>query len=255
MSYLEELFGMDGKLVIVTGGNKGIGRGLAAGFARAGADIAILSRSEANEAIAEIEKLGRRAYHVSVDVSAEDEVRAAIDEVRRRSGRIDVVINNAGVTSHTSIFDTDSAEFKRILDTNLLGEYYVARAAAMAMIDMKIEGSIINISSISASIVNKPNYQVAYNASKAAVNHMTRSMALELIPYGIRVNSISPGYMATPMSVDVPEELKQAWYKMIPMGRMGTPEELMPAALYLASSAARYTTGSDILVDGGYVLI
>lgn len=255
MDYLEELFGLNGKVAIVTGGNKGIGRGLAVGFAKAGADIAILSRSEANEAIAEIEETGRKAYHVGVDVSSETEVQAAIDEVRERSGRIDVVINNAGVTSHTNIFDTDAAEFKRILDTNLMGEYHVARAAAMAMIDMKIEGSIINISSISARIVNKPNYQVAYNASKAAVNHMTRSMALELIPYGIRVNSISPGYMATPMSVDVPEDLKQVWYGMIPMGRMGKPEELMPAALYLASSVARYTTGSDILIDGGYVLI
>ncbi len=255
MSYLDELFGLSGKVAIVTGGNKGIGRGLALGFARAGADIAILSRSEANEAMAEIEAQGRKAYHVRADVSSETEVQEGIKEVCERCGRIDVVINNAGVTSHTNIFDTDAAEFKRILDTNLLGEYYVARAAAVAMIEMKIQGSIINISSISARIVNKPNYQVAYNASKAAVNHMTRSMALELIPYGIRVNSISPGYMATPMSVDVPEELKQAWYEMIPMGRMGTPEELMPAALYLASSVSRYTTGSDLLIDGGYVLI
>jgi len=120
------------------------------------------------------------------------------------------------------------------------------------MIKLGIRGSIINMASMSAGIVNLPQWQASYNASKAGVIHMTRSLAMEWIEHGIRVNSISPGYIATPMSTDVPEDLKQAWYKLIPMGRMGWPSELIPPILYLASPASGYTTGTDVLVDGGY---
>jgi NAD(P)-dependent dehydrogenase (short-subunit alcohol dehydrogenase family) len=253
--YLEELFGMKGKTAAVTGGNKGIGRVLAVGMAKAGADLVILSRSGAEDVIREIEAEGRQAYHVEMDVTSDEDVENAIGEIDKRSGRIDVLVNNAGVTAHRDVFETDTAAFREVLEVNLVGEYRVARAVAMYMADKGIKGSIINISSISSHIVNVPNLQVSYNASKAAINHMTRSMALELLKYGIRVNTLSPGYMATPMSTEVPQELTDAWHKMIPMGRLGNPEELMPAILCFASGRSSYTVGAEMIADGGYVLI
>ena len=120
------------------------------------------------------------------------------------------------------------------------------------MIERGIHGSIINMASMSGSIVNVPQWQASYNASKAAVIHLTRSLAVEWAPHHIRVNSISPGYIATPMSVDTPQELKDAWMPHIPMHRMGNPEELVPAVLYLACDASGYTSGSDVIVDGAY---
>ena len=128
----------------------------------------------------------------------------------------------------------------------------MARAAGKIMQERGIRGSIINMASMSGSIVNIPQWQASYNASKAGVIHMTRSLAVEWTQYGIRVNSLSPGYIATPMSVDTPQELKDAWMPLIPMHRMGDPEELMPAVLYLASDASGYTSGADIVVDGAY---
>lgn len=153
---------------------------------------------------------------------------------------------------HQSAFEGTIAEFREVLDVNLTGEYIVARAAGKIMVERGIQGSIINMASMSGSIVNVPQWQCSYNASKAAVIHMTRSLAVEWAEYNIRVNSISPGYIATAMSVDTPQELKDAWMPLIPMRRMGKPEELIPAVLYLASSASGYTSGSDVIVDGGY---
>ena len=123
------------------------------------------------------------------------------------------------------------------------------------MIENGIHGSIVNMASMSGSIVNIPQWQVSYNASKAGVIHMTRSLAAEWVPYGIRVNSLSPGYISTPMSVDVPKELIDAWMPLIPMHRMGKPEELIPAVLYLCSDQAGYTSGQDLVVDGAYTCI
>jgi NAD(P)-dependent dehydrogenase (short-subunit alcohol dehydrogenase family) len=121
------------------------------------------------------------------------------------------------------------------------------------MIEKKIKGSIINMASMSGTIVNIPQWQASYNASKAGVIHLTKSLAIEWAQHGIRVNSLSPGYIATPMSVDTPKELKDAWTPLMPAHRMGTPEELIPAVLYLASDKSGYTNGSDIIVDGAYV--
>ena len=121
------------------------------------------------------------------------------------------------------------------------------------MIESGTKGSIINMASMSGTIVNIPQWQASYNASKAGVMHMTRSLAIEWAEHGIRVNSLSPGYIGTPMSADTPQELKNAWMPLMPYHRMGKPEELIPAILYLACDAAGYTTGSDVIVDGGYV--
>jgi NAD(P)-dependent dehydrogenase (short-subunit alcohol dehydrogenase family) len=252
MGYLDEIFGLKGKLALVTGGGRGIGQVVAVGLARAGAEVAVISRSGADETVALIEKEGGRAYSLIADVTCEADVDKALAEIIKRSGSLDIVFNNAGVCIHKGTLEASIAEWKQVVDINLTGEYIVARAAARIMIERNIKGSIINMASMSGSIVNIPQWQASYNASKAGVIHMTRSLAVEWAQYGIRVNSLSPGYIATPMSVDTPKELKDAWTPLMPMRRMGMPEELVPAILYLASSASGYTSGSDVIVDGAY---
>lgn len=250
--YLEDLFGLNGKVAIVTGGSRGIGQTVAEGLAEAGAEIVILSRSKSDETISKILDVGGTGYYLQTDVTDESEVEKAFQEILRRSGRIDIVFNNAGICIHKGTIEASLEEFRKVIDVNLTGEYNIARIAGRIMIEKGIHGCIINMASMSGSIVNIPQWQCSYNASKAAVIHMTRSLAVEWAEYGIRVNSLSPGYIATPMSIDTPKELKEAWAPLMPLHRMGKPEELIPAVLYLASEASGYTTGSDVLVDGAY---
>lgn len=253
--YLDEIFGLKNKVAVVTGGSRGIGQTTAVGLAKAGAEVVILSRNSAEETIRLIEKEGRKGYWIPTDVTDEKAVDAAMEEILERSGSLDIVFNNAGICIHKGTLEASVEEFRQVLDVNLTGEYIVARAAGRVMIERGIRGSIINMASMSGTIVNIPQWQCSYNASKAAVIHMTRSLAIEWAPYHIRVNSLSPGYIATPMSVDTPQELKDAWTPLMPYGRMGRPEELIPAVLYLACDASGYTSGSDLIVDGAYVCI
>jgi NAD(P)-dependent dehydrogenase (short-subunit alcohol dehydrogenase family) len=253
MSYIDTLFSLKGKVALVTGGGRGIGQVVAAGLAKAGAAIAIVSRTGADETVALIEKEGGKAVSLLADVTNETEVDAAMEKILQCYGSIDIVFNNAGVCIHKDTIEASIAEWREVIDINLTGEYIVARAAGKIMIQKGIRGSIINMASMSGSIVNVPQWQASYNASKAGVIHMTRSLAVEWAQYGIRVNSISPGYIATPMSVDTPQYLKDAWMPLIPMHRMGKPEELVGPVIYLASESSGYTSGSDVLVDGAYV--
>ena len=255
MSYLDTIFSLNSKVALVTGGGRGIGQVIAHGLAKAGAEVVILSRSGADETLRLIAQDGGKAYYVATDVTQEASVDRAMEEILRRSGSIDIVFNNAGICMHQTTLETTISEFREVIDVNLTGEFIVARAAGRIMIERGIRGSIINMASMSGSIVNVPQWQCSYNSSKAAVIHMTRSLAAEWAVFGIRVNSLSPGYIATPMSVDTPKELKDAWMPLIPMHRMGEPEELIPAVLYLASSLSGYTSGSDVIVDGAYTCI
>ena len=255
MSYLEELFSLAGKVALVTGGSRGIGQVVAVGLARAGAEVAVLSRGPADETVRLIEEAGGRGYALQADVTNEVQINHAIAEIVERSGSLDLVFNNAGICIHEDSLATPLQDFRRVIDVNLTGEFIVARAAGRIMMERGIEGSIINMASMSGSIVNVPQWQASYNASKAAVIHMTRSLAAEWAGCRIRVNSLSPGYIATPMSVDTPQDLKNAWMPLIPMHRMGSPEELIGAVIYLASDCSTYTTGSDLIVDGGYTCL
>jgi NAD(P)-dependent dehydrogenase (short-subunit alcohol dehydrogenase family) len=238
MSYLDDLFGFTGKVALVTGGGRGIGQVVAVGLAKAGAEVAIVSRSGADETVALIKKAGGKAYSLIADVTQEADVDKALAEIVKRSGSLDVVFNNAGICIHKDTIKASIADWRSVIDTNLTGEYIVARAAGRVMIEKGIKGSIINMASMSGSIVNIPQWQASYNASKAAVIHLTRSLAVEWAGYGIRVNSLSPGYIATPMSVDTPQELKDAWTPLMPMHRMGKPEELIGAVIYLAADSS-----------------
>lgn len=250
--YLENLFGLKGKVAVVTGGSRGIGQVVAIGLAKAGAEIAVFSRSKATETVDAIEKAGGKGYSIQVDVTDEEGIDEAMDEVIRRSGSLDIVFNNAGACIHKDTLSASLAEWNHIIEVNLTGVYIVARSAGRRMIEKGIHGSIINMASMSGGIVNIPQWQASYNASKAGVIHLTRSLAIEWADAHIRVNSLSPGYIATPMSVDTPQELKDAWMPLIPLHRMGDPVELMPAVLYMATNASGYTTGSDVIVDGAY---
>lgn len=253
--YVEELFGLKGKVAVVTGASKGIGKTAAVGLAKAGAEVAILCRSEPKEALEGIAATDGRGYWIAADVTDEAAVDAAFAEIARRSGVVHVVFNNAGICIHEDSVDAPAENFRTVMDVNFFGEFFVARAAARIMMERGIRGSIINMASMSGSIVNLPQWQCSYNASKAAVIHMTRSLAVEWVKAGIRVNCISPGYIATGALDEIPEEYRESWIPMIPMARMGKPEELLPALLYLASDASGYTTGSNVIVDGGYTCL
>lgn len=260
-SYLEKMFGLTGKTVVVTGAGQGIGQTIAQGFAKAGAEVVIIGRtlSKCEQTVELIKAEGGKAYAIQADVVKEEEVDAAVAKIVETSGKIDVLFNNAGVCIHQSTFEATAAELREVMDINWTGSLLMARAVAKQMInnpqdEKGMRGCIINMASLSAGIVNIPQWQVSYNSSKAAVRHMTRSLALEWAEYGIRVNSISPGYIATPMSTDPSMAMLEDWIPLIPQGRMAPPEELMPAMLYLTSGMAAYTTGDDLLIDGGYAL-
>lgn len=257
-NYLQKMFSLEGKVALVTGGGRGIGQVIARELARAGADIATFTRSGAAETTKIIESEGGKCLDITCDVTSEQQVRAGIDKIIETYGRLDIVVNDAGVCYHKDIFEASVEEWRKCLDINLTGEYIVCREAARSMIDLGIEGSMINIASVSGHVVNIPQCQAAYNASKAGIIHMTKSLAIELVDKNIRVNSISPGYVATPMATDpdfVEPELLAAWQPLFPMHRMAEPEELCGAIIWLCSKSAGYTTGADIIIDGGYGVI
>ena len=230
--YLEDLFGLKGKVAVVTGGARGTGKVVAQGLAKAGAKVAVLCRSGADETVSLIEKEGGEAVSIVTDVSVEDQVKAAYAQILDRWGSLDIVFNNAAT-----------------------GEFIVAREAARIMVERGIKGSIINMASMSGSVVNIPQWQCSYNASKAGIIHMTKSLAVEFAEYGIRVNCLSPGYIGTEPNKRTPKDMMDVWLRMTPMKRMAEPEEMVSAVLYFASGASGYTTGSELIVDGGYSCI
>lgn len=253
--YLEELFGLKGKVALVTGGGQGIGQVVALGLARVGAKVVIMNRTNVEDTVRMIEQEGGTAMGVKGDVTSEADVDAAIAKVFEAYGSLDIVFNNAGICMHQSTREMTPADFRRVIDVNLTGIYIVSRAAGHAMIDRGIRGSIINMASMSGSIVNIPQWQCSYNASKAGVIHLSKSLAMEWVDHGIRVNSISPGYIRTEMTGNVREDWQKLWTSAIPFKRMGTPEELAGAVIYLLSDASTYTSGHDLVIDGAFTAI
>ena len=249
-------FSLEGRTALVTGANQGLGRAFAAALAHAGAEVVVVGRHEERnrQAADEIaEESGRRTTAVTGDITDADDVGRIVDEALSAHDRIDVLINNAGTCFHRPALEVPDEEFARVFDVNVTGLWRMSRAVAPSMIEAG-GGSIVNVGSISAMIVNRPQWQPAYNASKAAVHQLTRSLAAEWAPHHIRVNAIAPGYVKTEMApVDEPQ-FRQHWIEDVPMKRYATPEEIAPSVVYLASDAASFTTGAVLVTDGGYTL-
>jgi NAD(P)-dependent dehydrogenase (short-subunit alcohol dehydrogenase family) len=246
------LFDLRGEKAIVTGGGQGIGKAIALALAEAGADVAICQRrlAIAEETAQEIRNLGREALAVKVDVRKSDEVEKLIKTVKEK---FDIMVNNAGTSIHTPTEDMTEEEWDEVVDINMKGVFFGMKFAGREMLKQK-KGSIINVSSACGYITTRPQPQIAYNASKGGVNMMTKSAAVEWAQKGVRVNAIAPGYIYTPLlEPDLgPGKIGETWLYMTPMARLGENWELKGVALFLASKASTYVTGSIILVDGGY---
>ena len=247
--YLEDLFGLKGKVAVVTGGARGTGKVVAQGLAKAGAKVAVLCRSGADETVSLIEKEGGEAVSIVTDVSVEDQVKAAYAQILDRWGSLDIVFNNAAIGDHKSSLEVTVEEFRKVVDVNLTGEFIVAREAARIMVERGIKGSIINMASVVG--VHGNAGQSNYSASKAGMIGLAKSIAQELGSRGIRANAIAPGFIITDMTAGLPEEVKAEWAKKIPLRRGGTPEDVANAALFLASDLSGYVSGQTIHVCGG----
>jgi NAD(P)-dependent dehydrogenase (short-subunit alcohol dehydrogenase family) len=245
-----DAFRLDGRVAVVTGGNRGLGYAFARALGEAGAHVAIAARDAARSAAAAGE-LG--ALAVPLDVTDPASVTAMLEQVTDELGPVDVLVNNAGVCFHRPALEVPEHEWREVFDVNVDGVWRCARAVGAQMVE-RGTGSIVNVGSMSATIVNRPQMQPAYNASKAAVHHLTRSLAAEWAPHGVRVNALAPGYVKTEMSpVDEPR-FRRHWIEDAPMQRAANPAELGPSLLYLASDASSFVTGSVLVVDGGYSL-
>lgn len=251
-------FSLAGQVGIVTGGGQGLGWAFCQAFAEAGADIVIaeINPETGPKTAEQIQIIGRQALCVQTDVRDNASVEAMVDQALAKFGRIDFLMNNAGIAAWRPAEETSQEEWLNMMDVNLNGVFYCCQAVGKHMIS-RGAGRIINIASMSGVIVNTPQPQVAYNTSKAAVIHLTKSLAMEWAPHGIRVNAICPGYMATPMAQPYFEDPKYGgvWMNMTPMHRPGQPEELGPLAVFLASEASSFVTGAAILIDGGYSIM
>ncbi|OBG35179.1 SDR family oxidoreductase [Mycobacterium sp. E3198] len=247
------LFDLHGKKALVTGASSGIGKEVALAYVQAGAEVAIAARhAEAlDEAAAELTAAGGRVVPISCDVTRPDQVDSMLDRVTAELGGVDIAVCNAGIITVTPMLDMAPEEFQRIQDTNVTGVFLTARAAARAMVAQGRGGTIITTASMSGHIINIPQQVGHYCASKAAVIHLTKAMAVEFAPHKIRVNSVSPGYILTELVMPM-VDLHAQWEPKIPMGRLGRPDELAALYVYLASEASSYMTGSDIVIDGGY---
>ncbi|EHL76853.1 3-oxoacyl-[acyl-carrier-protein] reductase [Bacillus smithii] len=242
---------LEGKVALVTGASRGIGREIALEFAREGADVAVNyagSEEKAREVAEEIKAMGRKALLVQCDVSDSQAVQDMIKSVVDYFGGLDILVNNAGITRDNLILRMKEEEWDAVINTNLKGVFLCTKAAARAMMK-KRSGRIINISSI-VGITGNPG-QANYVAAKSGVIGLTKTTAKEFASRGITVNAIAPGFISTDMTEDLPEEVKEAMIKQIPLARIGEPKEIARVALFLASPDSSYMTGQILRVDGG----
>lgn len=247
---------LDGKAIYVTGAASGIGKCASMAFAEAGADVAIVdvNLEGAQKVAADIkDATGSKTIAIQCDVTQKDQVEAMVAKVTDIYGKLDACYNNAGIALNVAAEEMSLEQWQKVIDINLTGVFLCATAAGRVMLKQGY-GSIINTASMSGHIVNVPQPQCAYNASKAGVSMLTKSLAVEWAKKGVRVNCISPGYIGTEliMNADNLKPLIKQWNGMAPLGRLGKPEELQSILVYLAGDTSTFTTGSDIIVDGAF---
>ena len=246
-------FDLTGRTAVVTGSTRGLGRAFARALAEAGANIVVVGRdAEAAASIeAELTDLGVQALVVLADMTVRADIERLLAASVERFGRIDVLVNNAGACIHKPALEVTDDEWHQVMGVNLDGLWIASQVFGRHMVDAG-GGVIVNIGSMSASIVNRPQWQPAYNASKAAVHHLTRSLAAEWAPLGVRVNALAPGYMHTDMTPLHEPRFQRYWIEDAPQQRAGEPDELAGAIVFLASDASSFMTGSVLTIDGGY---
>jgi NAD(P)-dependent dehydrogenase (short-subunit alcohol dehydrogenase family) len=254
MSVLDR-FDLTGRTAVVTGGTKGLGEGFARALGEAGANVVLAARGEAagRDTAAELSSQGVETLFVAADITQAEDVDAILTATLERFGRADILVNNAGDCVHAPALDVTWQDWRRVMDVNLDALWTCSQVFGRHFVEQR-SGVMVNIGSMSGIIVNRPQWQPAYNASKAAVHQLTRSLAAEWAPYGVRVNALAPGYIKTDMSpVDDPQ-FRRHWIEDAPMRRYGTVEELAPAVVFLASDASSFVTGSVVVADGGYTV-
>ena len=242
------------KIAVVTGAGRGIGRAVALAYAKMGADVVCVSRTEENSAkvAAEVEAIGRRAWAVAVDVSDTAAVDAAAKGILESTGRIDILVNNAGVTRDNLLMRMSEEEWDTVIDTNLKGAFNFTKALTRPFIKQR-SGRIINIASVIGLIGNAG--QSNYAASKAALIGFTKSIAKELATRGITVNAIAPGFIETDMTAALSEKMREGILGNVPLERFGSPDDIAHAAVFLAMEPSGYITGQVLTVDGGMVMM
>ncbi|WP_112310699.1 SDR family NAD(P)-dependent oxidoreductase [Pseudogemmobacter bohemicus] len=256
----KDIFDLTGRVAIVTGASRGIGEALAYGLAGRGASVVVNYNSAPDRAanvVATIEAMGAKAIAIQADISDEAAADRLVAETVQAFGKLDILINNAGIVLPAAAEDCALSDWRRTMAVNLDGVFLVSRAAGRQMIAQK-SGAIISVGSMSGRIVNWPFRHAAYNVSKAGVHMLTKALATEWAEHGIRVNAIAPGYIRTELTDEVlrehPDVVRDHWAKGAVQDRIGSVDELVGAVVYLASDAASFTTGEIITIDGGLTL-
>ncbi len=251
---------LDGRVAVVTGGARGLGLEMADALAEAGCAVALLDVGNGLESSA-AELGARRAVRtigLHADVTDDVALAGAFDRVVDELGTPGVLVNAAGVAAWSEAEEMRAVQWRRVVDVNLTGTFLSCQAFARTVFRAAGTGSIVNVSSMSAFVVNVPQRQAAYNASKAGVDQLTRSLAVEWVGRGIRVNAVAPGYFLSDMTrqfIDSDPETGEGWRARVPAGRLGEPADLRGLVVFLASDASRYVVGESVVIDGGYTLV
>ena len=257
-SFLESMFGLKNKVALVVGGGGELGRAMALGIAKAGADVAIadIKAQAANDVSEQITALGKKSVGLQVDVTDSKKVDNMVDKVIDKFSQIDILVNSAGISRHVPAHEMSDEDWETVVKINLNGTFFCCRAVGKYMVKQQ-KGSIINIASMSGSITNKDSFNASYCASKGGVKMLSKQLAEQWARYNIRINSISPGYMRTELAIHYIDDPKnKKWIEMVsPMKRAGMPDELMGLAIYLASDASSFVTGEDVIIDGGWTIV